>query len=329
MLVVVVVTACVASRRNIVRMIKGQADSPRWPVAPRRRLFGGVLVAVGVATLIAGLVASNGVASVLGPALGGIGLVMLVAAPGRTRLVGSLTAAGVFIWSALVPTVVSGSFTGLSVALIATEGVVMSAAAVALVSLNHATVTRRWSAPRGRRGVPLGIGLAYSRSAPSRTALIVSMYAVAIFTLTLLVTIGQFYSHSVDAVARRLGGAAALEVTSDATRPVPARDVTEMPGVTRVTAASTIDAQLQDGPSSAPVPVSIVGFDRSFVAHGAPAVAHGSGDSLFASVARDPTKVIVGTDLRSDLQSGLPGRPVRASATRSRCATRSPARPAH
>ena len=137
------------------------------------------------------------------------------------------------------------------------------------------------------------------------------MYAVAIFTLTLLVTIGQFYSHSVDAVARRLGGAAALEVTSDATRPVPARDVTEMPGVTRVTAASTIDAQLQDGPSSAPVPVSIVGFDRSFVAHGAPAVAHGSGDSLFASVARDPTKVIVGTDLRSDLQSGLPGRPVR------------------
>jgi putative ABC transport system permease protein len=306
-LVVVVSAAVVASRRNIVRMIKGLADPPRPLVATSRRVVGGALVVGGIATLAAGLVASNGVASVIGPAAGAIGLVLLIVVPGRVRLGASLAAVAVFAWSALAITVVHGAFSGLSVAVVATEGAVLSACAVALVSLNHAAITRRWSEPRGRRALSFGIGLAYSRTAPKRTVLIVSMYAVAIFTLTLLVTIGQLYNHNVDAVARRLGGAAALEVTSDATRPVPVRDVVEMPGVTRVTAASAINAQLQDGPATAPVPVTVVGFDPSFVGHGSPPRPGGSGDSLFAHVARDPGQVIVGTDLRADLQSGLPG----------------------
>ena len=112
------------------------------------------------------------------------------------------------------------------------------------------------------------------------------MYAVTIFTLTLLVTIGQLYGHNVDAIGHRLGGAAALEVTSDATSPVPVRDVMRQPGVTRVTATSAVTAQLQDGPSTAPVPVTVVGFGDSFVGHGAPV---GAGrNSAFALVARDP-----------------------------------------
>ena len=109
----VVVTAFVASRRNIVRMIKGQADSPRGPVASQRRLIGGVLVAAGVATLVVVLVASNGVRASSVPRSSAS---VSCSWPRRTHAPRGVAqaAVAVFIWSALVPTVVSGSFTGLA-----------------------------------------------------------------------------------------------------------------------------------------------------------------------------------------------------------------------
>ena len=85
-LVVVVSAALLVSRRNIVRMIKGVSDPPRALVASSRTLVGGALVAAGVVTLAAGLAAHNGVAGVIGPAIGGVGVVMLVAAPGTRAL---------------------------------------------------------------------------------------------------------------------------------------------------------------------------------------------------------------------------------------------------
>ena len=61
--VVVVSAALVASRRNIVRMIKGLGPTHRGELAARsRRLIGGGLVAAGIAIVGVGLVASNGVA---------------------------------------------------------------------------------------------------------------------------------------------------------------------------------------------------------------------------------------------------------------------------
>ncbi|HTD49560.1 MAG TPA: FtsX-like permease family protein, partial [Acidimicrobiia bacterium] len=308
----VVVSAAVAdSRRNIVRMIKGLADPPHATDPRLRRRIGGGLIAAGVAMFTGGLVAANGVATVIGPAIAGVGFVLVVATQARTRLAASGVAVAVFIWSSLVITVVRGAFRGLGAAVIATEGSVMVACAAALVTVNHAAVTRRWTDPPTRRGLSFAIGVAYSRTAPKRTALIVSMYAVTIFTLALLVTVGQLYRHDVDALARRLGGAAAVEVTSDATRPVPVRDVAQMPGVTRVTTTRSINAQLQDGPTTAPIPVAVVGFDDSFIGHGSPPLVGRSDLSLFGRVARDPTTVIVGADLRADLPSGLPGTSLR------------------
>ncbi|MGO9874174.1 MAG: FtsX-like permease family protein [Acidimicrobiia bacterium] len=305
-LAVVVSAAVVASRRNIVRMIKGLPDPPRELPPAVRRPLGVGLGAAGIVTFAVGLGASNGVAAVAGPALAAIGAV-LVAEPARVRVVTSVATAVVFVWSALALTVVHGAFTGLGVAVVVTEGAVMSACAVAFMSVNHAAITRRGAEPRPRRGLSLSIGLAYARTAHRRTVLIVGMYAVALFTLTLLVTVGQLYSHDVDALAGRLGGAAALEVTSDATRPVPTGDVAQLPGVTAVTATSAINAQLQDRTSNAPTAVTVVGYDTSFVGHGSPPIVGADSDAVFGVVERDPTKIIVGADLHADLQSGLPG----------------------
>ena len=90
---------------------------------------------------------------------------------------------------------------------------------------------------------------------------------------------------------------------------MPAQDVAGLPGVTRVTATSAIDGQLLSGRSGAPAPVTIVGFDKPFAAHGAPPVAGSARTAAFTLAG--PTQVIVGADLHSERQTGLPGASIR------------------
>ena len=85
-LAVVVAAAFVASRRNVVRMIKGRPE-PRVELPPeRRRLIGAGLTAVGITMFGVGLAAGNGVAVVAGPAIAASGAVMVAsAAPQASR----------------------------------------------------------------------------------------------------------------------------------------------------------------------------------------------------------------------------------------------------
>ena len=145
----------------------------------------------------------------------------------------------------------------------------------------------------------------------ARTALIAATYAVVLFTLTLLVTVSSMYEHDTAAVARSIGGAAAVEVSSDAADPVPAADVSRQPGVARVTAAAALGADVVE-PAGAPIAVTVVGFDASFVGHGSPrlSVAPDAALAVFRAVAHDPGQVLVGADLHADSTVDLADRTV-------------------
>jgi putative ABC transport system permease protein len=303
----VVAAAFAASRRNIVGMMKGAPDPA--PTVRGRAAIGGAICLAGVAILIAGLTASNGAATVLGPAVLAAGAALLLSGTSGARLFVSVGAVALLVWSAVAITMIPTAFHGISVGLLAAEGIVMTACLAVLVIWSPRSRSgSRMRAGRGRLAVALA--RAYSRTAPRRTSVIMMMYAVTIFTLTLLVTISQFYGHDVNAVARDLGGGAGIEVTSDATRPVPVSDVAGLPGVTRVTATSATNAQVLLG-AATPTPVTVVGFDATFAGHGAPQVDGANGDATWREVTTDPTKVVVGRDLDADQASGLPGVVVR------------------
>jgi putative ABC transport system permease protein len=303
----VVAAAIVASRRNIVGMMRGAADTA--DTVRGRTVLGGGTCLAGVSILVAGLATSNSAATVLGPAVVAAGAALLLAATPGARFFISVGAVAVLVWSAVAITLMPNTFRGVSLWFVAAEGLVMTGCLAALVIASERSRSGTWAGGGSRGRLAVALARAYSRTAPRRTSLIMMMYAVTIFTLTLLVTIAQFYGHDVSSVARDLGGSAAIEVTSDATRPVPVGDVAGLAGVTHVTATSATDAQMLLG-GGLPTPMTLVGFDGTFAEHGAPRVdgaASAAGDATMQQVATDPTKVIVGRDLDADEASGLPG----------------------
>ena len=319
-MVVVVTTGAVASRRNVVATLRGLPDPP---VVRRRTvvLAGAVAMPAGVAIAVAGLVAGDPAATVAGPALAAAGVAATFDAPARRRRLVSGAAGAACIWSIAAVAVVPATFSRLGVGLVASEGIVLTAGAIAVSTVFRST---RGGTDAGgshggrRRTLPVTIGLAYARRDRAGAVLVSATYALVIFTLTLLATLTQLYRGDTDTVATRLGGGAALEVTSNPAGPVPAADVTRLDGVTRVTPAAEIPAQLESGATSTPLGVAVVGFGADFAGHGAPRLETGSGASAaatFAAVARDPGRVIVGRDLLADPRSGLGGHDVRVGAT--------------
>ena len=250
-----------------------------------------------------GAVATNPSVAVVGGALVAIGAALL--APPRWRRVATAVAAGAELaWAVIEVRAGHRVFTGPSPAEILTVAAAMSAAAVVLVSLGDRWLAERRRAVGRRRTAPVALGFAYSHATPNRTAAIAAMYGVVVFTLCLVVTIGHVYAGSVDTVAAQLGGNAALEVTSNAAQPVPAKDVRELPGVTRVVGAPSLDAHVLTTGSQSFADVTVVGVSTALVGHGTPPIAVGARGG-YARLLADPGLVLVGTDFHTTPQNTL------------------------
>jgi ABC-type antimicrobial peptide transport system permease subunit len=313
---VVIGTAFVAARRNIVRVMRRLPDPPD----PRRSsalVSAGVLVsAVGLATTVIGLVVTNAAAIVGGPAMFALGVVLILNSPTRARGLVSIASAATIGWSLLAITVEQSAFARLGAGVIVTEGLVLCSSALALSTVNYRALTRPLLASNGRRGMVLTLGLAYARTAPRRTMLITAMYATVIFTFTFLVTIGQLYKGDTNDLARRLGGTSALEVTSNPADPIAASEIAQVAGVDHVAATVAIPAQLQTASanrsavtSGNALDVTLVGFDETFIGHGSPRLTTNApqrpDQSVYRAVAADPTAALVGADLNADRLSGF------------------------
>jgi FtsX-like permease family len=313
---VVIGTALVTARRNIVRVMRRLPDPPD----PRRRaalVFAGVLVgAVGLATGVIGLVVTNAAAIVGGPAMLALGVVLVLYSPTRARGLVSIASVATIGWSLLAITVAHSAFARLGASVIVTEGLVLCSSALALSTVNYRTLTRPLLASNGRRGMVLTLGLAYARTAPRRTMLITAMYATVIFTFTFLVTIGQLYQGDTNDLARRLGGTSALEVTSNPADPIAASEIAQVAGVDHVAATVAIPAQMQTATanrsavaSGNALDVTLVGFDDTFIGHGSPRLTTTAPQrpdlSVYRAVAADPSAALVGADLNADRLSGF------------------------
>ncbi|MDP9334308.1 MAG: FtsX-like permease family protein [Actinomycetota bacterium] len=319
---VVTGTAAIASRRNIVRVMRRMEDRSDIPRRSAWIASGVGVCAAGIVIGVTGIAIANPVASLAGPALSALGVVLVLYTPTRARWLISIASVAVFVWAVLAVTIVRGAFTRLGTGVVVAVGLVTTACAVALVAVNHNALVQPFVAGPGRRGPAFTLGLAYARTARLRTALITGMYATVLFTLTLLITIGQLYGNDVSDLGRRLGGNSAIEIASNPVHPVPPRDVARLDGVNRVAATAATRAQMQTarapsaGTFAAARDVTVVGFDDTFIGHGSPPLAssghprsghEGTPDaSIYRMIAGDPTKVLVGTDLTADRLSGFP-----------------------
>jgi putative ABC transport system permease protein len=192
-----VLTSAQVSRLNIIRAIRDLDEPPRRQGRVLWVALGGVLAALGVLTTLQGAATTDGFGLLLGPTLVVVGLAPLAARFYPAHAVNTGAALLVVVWGATLFALFPSSTEGASVMLYVVQGIVLTAAAVALLSLQQERISRILRAVSGGRSIPLRLGLAYPLARRSRTGLTIAMYALVVFILTFITSLAHMIDQQV------------------------------------------------------------------------------------------------------------------------------------
>ena len=316
-LVTVLLTSLYVARLNVIRAIR---DLPEPPHEGRRlsvQIGGSLLTFGGGLMTIGGLAASNAILALLGPALLGAGLAMLLLGRVPTRPLISVISAVIIVWSIVSFSVLHHAFQKAGTSVFVVQGLVLNIYAVLLVTVNQQAIGATVRAiGGGARNMSLRLGLAYPLAKRFRTGLLLAMFAIVVFVLVLFTTVSRLFGGQLNDQIRKVGGNAALVVDSNASAPVPSEGIARLPGVTTVAATAGVDAQARSGDSGDFVNYTVIGYGADFIGHGSPSLhswanQYATQEDAYRAALNDPTKIVVGRDFggrdfgRGRQQAGL------------------------
>ncbi|MDH3682120.1 MAG: ABC transporter permease, partial [Acidimicrobiia bacterium] len=229
--VTVLVTSWRVTRMNIVRAIR---ELPEPPSAGHRRRS----LAIGIAGVVGGVVLYLGagttpVVAMLAPVLALVAAVPLLARVVPRRLAVVLGCGGALAWVAAVFGLLPAVMDDPEIYLFLLQGVLLVGLATVIVAVGD----RLWLAAARRvtgGGIASRIGLAEPLARPVRTALLVAMYALVIFTVTFMAVMNSVFQAQAPEFAIQAGGGYDLYVESHATSGLSARDLSSRPDVDSV-----------------------------------------------------------------------------------------------
>ena len=297
-LVTVVSTSFSIARLNVIRAIR---DLPE-PIGGRQRAI--VLVLAAIAVVAGGALTSSGLANqdafgvLAGPAMAALGIVPLLRRFVPRRPLVSVTSGLVLLWAVACFDIASEAFENPEIWLFVVDGVILTGAAVALVSQNQDVLGALVRRIAGGSSMALRIGLAYPLARKFRTGMILTMYALVVFTLTSITLFSQVFSSQIDDFTADVAGGFDLKVQSNAASPVSPADVTAVPGVAEVATLTTALAEFAPRDDPDPTAWPVAGFTEDFVRLGPPVLeerpAGAATDAdAYRAVLSDPGLVIV------------------------------------
>ena len=294
-----VATSLSIARLNVIRAIRDLPDPPSARVSRVGWALGAAAVGVGLLLTTTGIAGNNGTTALAGPAVLGLGVVPVLGRWVNRRALVSLVSALVLAWGVVCFSILRDAFQRSGIAVFVVQGVVLTAASVALVSHNQAAIgstIRRLGG--GARNMSLRLGLAYPLARRLRTGLILSMYSLVVFTLTFMTVLSHLFGGQAADFTQRVSGGAALRVLSNPSDPVPADRVRALPGVTHLAPVSELGAEFSGRLSGGEFRGwTVSGFDENLIGYGAPklharASGYATDADLYRAVAADPTKMI-------------------------------------
>ncbi len=242
-LLTVVLTSLSIARVNVIRAIRDLPEPPALRTRLRSLVAGAVVVLAAGAWTSSGIPGDEPYATLAGPVLVLAGLVPLLSRFLPRRLLISVAAVGVLVWGISAFGLLPDAFEGVEIPIFVVQGLILTAAAVALVTQNQealGAVVRRFG---GGRSMAVRLGLAYPLARRFRTGMILAMYSLVVFTLVFIVVLSNLFSSQVDTFTADVAGGFDLQLSSNAANPVPVGEVRARDDV--VTAATLADAGAQ------------------------------------------------------------------------------------
>ncbi len=300
-LVTALVTSARISRLNIIRAIR---DIPEPP--PRRRrlrplLLGALAVLVGGAMTASAIAQGNAASAYAGPGILALGLGALLSRVLPRRPLGSVLALAVLGWGIFGPTLAPDVFGEAEIPVFVIQGVMLTAAAVALLGFNQESVGRAVRAVAGgARNLAARLGLAYPLAKRFRTVMTLSMYALVVFTLVFISVLSNIFGGQVEDFTEQEAGGYQLLVRSSAANPLRPEEAESEDGVEAVAplryAAFSVEFRTELAPE--PEPWALSGVDERFLATTPPALEkwvpeYESQDEAWEAVVADPTLIIL------------------------------------
>lgn len=296
-LTTIVATSLRVSRLNIIRAIRDLAEPPARGRRARWLVAGLLAASAGIALTASALASREGFALLLGPTLVVVGLAPLGARLVAARTAHSVAALLVVLWGSSLFALVPESTKGSSIMLFVVQGVVLTAAAVTLVSFQQDRVSRALRALTGGRSLSLRLGLAYPLARRSRTGLTIAMYALVVFILTFITALAHMIDGQVGTATANVRGGYDVVVSSSPSNPVPPRQLAALDGVVRVAPLARATGFFRAGGVTEDTPWPVTAFDERFVRGGAPVLedrgAYPTDRAAWEAVLRDPRLAIV------------------------------------
>jgi putative ABC transport system permease protein len=296
-LATIVATSLRVSRLNIIRAIR---DLPEPPA--RRRgigwlVVGGLTAAVGIAATVSAASSQEGFALLLGPTLLVAGLTPIAARFARPSSVYTAASLLVVAWGGSVFALVPDSTRGASIMVYVLQGIVLTGAAVVLVSVQQGRLSRALRRLTGGRSLSVRLGLAYPLARRSRTGLTIAMYALVVFILTFITSLAHMMNRQVENETTKVRGGYDVIVSSSAANPVSTARLASLDGVARVAPLARATGFFRVADMKTDVPWNLTAFGERFLRGGAPLLedrgAYPSDRAAWEAVLRDPSLVIV------------------------------------
>jgi putative ABC transport system permease protein len=293
-LITIVATSSRIARLNVIAAIRDLPDAGRRGRF-RHAPAAGLLVAVaGTAWATVGVVSPDAYGVVMGPVLVAVGLGPLAARHHAGRAV--VTAVGAFslAWAVSAVWLVGALDVGLDIPLFLVQGLILVAAAVAVVTVHQARIGRALS--RLTSGsTTVRVGLAYPLARTLRTAMTIGMVAIVVLTLTYISVLNAMFNGQADEMTADLAGGFEVVVQSNPSDPVPVEAAGAIAGVDAVAPIGYAAVDFGVGGED-PVTWPVSGFDRTLLTAPPTLVdlgPHPNAAAAWAAVLADPGLVIV------------------------------------
>lgn len=248
--VTVLLTSWRTTRLNIVRALRELPEPPSTGGGRRRLVIGGIGIAGGIGLYIAA--GTTPLVAMLAPVITLLSLVPLVDRfiPRRAAIVAACALA--LTWVATVFGLLPEVMDDPEVFMFLLQGVLLVGLATVIVAMAD-KVWLRLAEAISRGGIAARLGLAEPLARPARSALLVAMYALVIFTVTFMVVLNAVFQAQAPEFAVQAGGAYDIYLDANATSGVTAEqleqrdDIESAAAVRRGILPGRSDASSPDG----------------------------------------------------------------------------------